>query len=194
MIDITKCVNAKRKLKNECSRYNRDGFKKHQSYAYIQPVINKDNDFTCEDFIESNNKLNDIELSAFPKLCYIKNDWAYFTTANLKDQWGDDWNDRPYEHNAGEPYEWYEDRNIPEYQIIKIAFECDLVTPDYCCVNSSYSVEDINIKKKIPWLKTYDWGKEKIEIWAGTTLYEFIQTILSMGGKVYVNINELDNS
>ena len=35
------------------------------------------------------------------KLCYIENDNAYFTTNDLMKQWGDDWNDALYEHNAG---------------------------------------------------------------------------------------------
>ena len=29
----------------------------------------------------------------------------YYTTNSLDKQWGDDWNDSPYEHNAGIPYE-----------------------------------------------------------------------------------------
>lgn len=39
------------------------------------------------------------------KLCYISENIAYFTTLPLSEQWGDDWNDAPYEHNAGPPYE-----------------------------------------------------------------------------------------
>lgn len=39
-----------------------------------------------------------------PRLCYVEGDWAYFTTQPLDKQWGDDWDDAPYEHNAGEPY------------------------------------------------------------------------------------------
>ncbi len=38
------------------------------------------------------------------RLCYVEGSWAYFTTQELKNQWGDDWNDTPYEHNAGDPY------------------------------------------------------------------------------------------
>lgn len=28
----------------------------------------------------------------------------YFTS-DIENQWGDDWDDRPYEHNAGKPYQ-----------------------------------------------------------------------------------------
>lgn len=48
------------------------------------------------------------------KLCYIDDNGysnqgvAYFTD-NLENQWGDDWDDAPYEHNAESPYhEWSE--------------------------------------------------------------------------------------
>jgi hypothetical protein len=40
------------------------------------------------------------------RLCYIAEPWAYFTTRPVEEQWGDDWDDAPYEHNAGRPYEW----------------------------------------------------------------------------------------
>ena len=54
-----------------------------------------------------------------PRLCYIDNCWAYFTTQPLDKQWGDDWDDAPYEHNAGEPYTpcWHNEpkhRNDPK--------------------------------------------------------------------------------
>jgi hypothetical protein len=48
-------------------------------------------------------------------LCYVNLPWCYFTTKPLDEQWGDDWDDAPYEHNAGEPYGpcWH---NEPEYR------------------------------------------------------------------------------
>jgi len=38
------------------------------------------------------------------RLCYVDLPWVYFTTQDLDKQWGDDWDDAPYEHNAEEPY------------------------------------------------------------------------------------------
>ena len=38
------------------------------------------------------------------KLCYCSNNIMYFTS-DMTAQWGDDWDDCPYEHNAGKPYE-----------------------------------------------------------------------------------------
>ena len=37
-----------------------------------------------------------------------KEKWAFFTPM-FERQWGDDWNDAPYEHNAGYPYDDYRD-------------------------------------------------------------------------------------
>lgn len=50
-----------------------------------------------------------------PVLCYVDDKFAYFTTQELAKQWGDDWDDAPYEHNAGEPYGpcWH---NEPEHR------------------------------------------------------------------------------
>lgn len=54
-------------------------------------------------------------------LCYVDGNRAYFTTQPLDQQWGDDWDDAPYEHNAGTPYTpcWHcepEHRNDPNAQ------------------------------------------------------------------------------
>lgn len=55
---------------------------------------------------------------AEPKLCYVASNFAYFTTLPVEDQCGDDWDDAPYEHNAGTPYHpcWHNEpihRNNP---------------------------------------------------------------------------------
>lgn len=51
------------------------------------------------------------------RLCYVDKERdgatiAYFTTQPLAEAWGDDWDDAPYEHNAGTPYEWRPDTGI----------------------------------------------------------------------------------
>lgn len=121
------------------------------------------------------------------KLCFI-DPWsemfAYFTTAHLKDQWADDWNDKPWEHNAGEPYEWHGERNCGKYEIFKVAFESQLVLPNYGHTNSPYSVEEIN-KGDVPWLRSADWDNSNIEIMAGATIDEFVKKIEASGGSVY---------
>ena len=115
-------------------------------------------------------------------LCYIEDNFAYFTN-NLKDQWGDDWDDKPYEHNAGPPYEH------DEFKITKLAFQSELETPaERPGLNSLYSVQEIN-NKKTPWLS----GKTPIryvEIYAGTTMEVFIDVILNSGGEIYLKLEK----
>ena len=122
-----------------------------------------------------------------PILCYVSGQWAYFTTQPLKDQWGDDWNDAPYEHNAGRPYEWrVSDR--PPWEIIKVAFDGPCQTPAEInggC-NSPWSVEQINAGA-VAWLQTDKWVPEeqKTIIPAGATMSEFRAAIKKSGGNVY---------
>lgn len=131
------------------------------------------------------------------KLCFIDGEdymshgVAYFTD-NLEEQWGDDWNDKPYEHNAGEPYhDWSEliedNEDICKrkwkhhpIEIKKIYFELnDYKVPCSGTTNSPYSVQDIN-KGVVAWLWT-----DKFKLFAGATMEEFIDTIKTNGGKIY---------
>ena len=70
------------------------------------------------------------------KLCYIENNVLYFTS-DIDNQWGDDWDDIPYEHNASPPYE-------TSTTVKKIAFIGDYSEPCSLFKNSPYSVADIN--------------------------------------------------
>jgi hypothetical protein len=121
------------------------------------------------------------------RLCYVDGPFAYFTTQKLSEQWGDDWNDAPYEHNAGTPYEWSERDKAPKWEILKVAFEGLFRTPDSGVENSRYSVQDIN-KGQIAWLENESWEKNPVRIFAGTTVDEFISVIKGSGGKVYREI------
>ena len=139
-------------------------------------------------------------------LCYIKNDTAYFTTQPLDKQWGDDWDDAPYEHNAGTPYRpcWHREGGKececevckrdwtgknPNWEIIILKFDFDAEKPcDFAHNgNSEYSVKDIN-SKKVPWLKPSQWVKDGKNIYAGTTIQEFCETIMNCGGRIYREI------
>ena len=135
------------------------------------------------------------------KLCYIENNFAYFTTQELDKQTGDDWNDAPYEHNAGTPYEprifyyadgrrekdlteWNED-GTPKFEIYKVAYDyCGAETPAQIAgSNSRYSVDMINAKV-VPWLT--DWPNGKRALFAGASVEEFITFIEDGGGTVYL--------
>ena len=79
------------------------------------------------------------------KLCYCANNIMYFTS-DMASQWGDDWDDSPYEHNAGPPYE--DGRTIR-----KIKFRGHFIEPCSFYLNSPYSVQDIN-NGAVPWAYT----------------------------------------
>lgn len=138
------------------------------------------------------------------KLCYIESDISspevYFTTAPLTGehmQWGDDWNDAPYENNAGSPYTWYEKKpgyhypcmdkaklctcENPEYDVYTMKVDLgDLSTPQWFgnSGNSPYSVRSIN-ELEVPWLL----GRG-IAIWAGCSPEEFVELLKQAGGEV----------
>ncbi len=123
-----------------------------------------------------------------PVLCYVEGNWAYFTTQPLKDQWGDDWNDAPYEHNAGQPNE-YGDHDakdgIEPWSIIKVAWDGPFEKPYEWC--GSRSVEEIN-KGQVPWLRSSPWRSKEmpeVTIHAGITLCRFKKEIRRGGGNVY---------
>lgn len=128
--------------------------------------------------------IND-EMMDKAKLCYIEGSWAYFTTQDVAKQWGDDWNDAPYEHNAGPPYEYhefYKKRGDKPWEIIKVAWDGDFKEPCDDCFNSGYSVQMIN-RGDIAWLRPY--SKNGKPIMAGTALKDFIEKISSQDGTVY---------
>jgi hypothetical protein len=118
------------------------------------------------------------------KLCYVDLPWCFFTTKELSEQWGDDWNDAPYGHNAGEPYQWRDD-GTPRFEIKKISIDAGLEQPCDGHLNSSYSVEMIN-RGDVAWLKTPRYEKKQIEIMAGTSLDRFIELVKEAGGKIYI--------
>ena len=101
----------------------------------------------------------------------------------LDQQWGDDWNDAPFEHNAEPPYEWEDWRNMVPYQIQSVYFDSDLETPASGVCNSPWSVQQINAGQ-VAWLR--DGFKPERFIMAGTTLQEFKRKIAEWGGTVYV--------
>lgn len=127
------------------------------------------------------------------RLCYVDGQKAWFTD-NFEKQWGDDWNDKPYECNAGEPYnswsELIEDnedifkRKYKHHQIkLKtLYFEINDWSEQKPCHMGRFSVEDIN-KRTIAWVHT-----DKFNILAGTEIEEFIKIIKENGGKIYMEV------
>jgi hypothetical protein len=129
-----------------------------------------------------------IETNQEPVLCYVSGNFAYFTHAPLNLQWGDDWDDAPYEHNAGDPYSRIYGVDVEfECRIVKVAFESELQTPaDKASANNSkLSVQDINALKA-PWLDGPFWSGNKIAIMAGCTVSNFKKAIKQAGGRIWV--------
>ncbi len=115
-----------------------------------------------------------------PALCYVDGCWAWFTTAPLDEQWGDDWDDAPYGCNAGEPYEWRPDSGVPQYTLTKVAVDAWVLSP-----HSHLSVRDINTKR-LSWATIRGPRGGSVDIFAGTPLSEFKRLVLDLGGTVYL--------
>ena len=94
------------------------------------------------------------------RLCYVDKNILYFTD-NFESQWGDDWDDAPYEYNAEPPYSLADDEPLRDgYGHIRyIAFMSDdrIRRPYDGHLNSPYSVSDIN-KGAVAWLYNKDFG------------------------------------
>lgn len=127
------------------------------------------------------------------KLCYVDGQKAWFTD-NFEKQWGDDWDDKPYECNAGEPYDcWLEqipnkppiyEKQYKSHQIKfkTLYFETNDWSEQKPCDMGRFSVEDIN-KGTVAWVHT-----DKFNILAGTEIEEFIKIIKENGGKIYMEV------
>lgn len=129
------------------------------------------------------------------KLCYISrfgSGLVWFSDCDPSLVCGDDFNDAPYEHNAGTPYDHRYDENdqsIPVDFVVICYGHHAYETPAQKAWggNSQYSVEMINLKHTA-WLAPDSYaGNVKIypPIFAGTTLQEFLNIFLSTGGVIY---------
>lgn len=87
----------------------------------------------------------------------------YLGADDCTDYWGDDWNDVPYEHNAGCVY----DRFVLAHKDIAFPFDYAVLEPCNGECNSRYSKEDMK-KRKVPCIiavppEEYDafWGADR---------------------------------
>lgn len=107
----------------------------------------------------------------------------FFTEADLSKQWGDDWNDAPYDCNAGWPYDdtshkdkdgkWQHTKH--NILVLNVSLECghDLTLPEYYGYNTPFSVEMINLGA-CAWMF---FGKECKPIYAGATPLDVFERI-----------------
>lgn len=119
-------------------------------------------------------------------LCYINSESnkAFFTSKPLDQVWGDDWGDKFYEHNSGEPYEYD----------FAVYFEAEMQTPAQIAVyNSPYSVQDIN-SGQVAWLSSSPYSDRNDRVMAGDTFTLFCRVVRQNNGKIYTEMMECLNN
>lgn len=112
-------------------------------------------------------------------------EYAYFTPIGLDEQWGDDWDDYPYNHNADVPYDFsMVDGKRKEHEILVVPFfsgDYDVYEPkDWNYQNGMFSVKDINVGA-VAWIYYAGPGektcKGSVVVKAGDSPVEFIGKI-----------------
>ena len=78
---------------------------------YIDNIIKKQGYCSSSDYLDYDREHDyehkfKTEMQEYPHPDFVAGftHYLYFTD-NMNEQWGDDWDDAPYEHNAGEPYD-----------------------------------------------------------------------------------------
>ena len=122
-------------------------------------------------------RLKTLPLNA--RLCYVDDGVAWFSLDSTNVT-GDDWNDAPYECNAGDPYGG---PNYPETWRIMF-WSTDLATP--ASRGCNLSVDAIN-RGAAPWLASGDYT---VTIPAGTTLDDFVRIAMARGCEVFWPVEE----
>ncbi len=112
-------------------------------------------------------------------LCYAEEGEAWFTTQDLRNQWGDYWGEKSYKRVSGHPHAYTKydrEEGLEIWDIVRVSFSGPFSLP-----HPSMSVEEINAKKA-PWLSASSSQTSPIEIFAGTTLDEFVDMVTAAGG------------
>lgn len=134
-----------------------------------------------------------LHMTSQPNPFYKKRQYeyfAYFTSCSINDQWGDDWDDSPYQDNAGEPYDDIHDNSIFEsiskytvsyqndYDVLRVRFVIKSYFCKFALDFANLSVIDIN-KGAAAWI--FEPGNsnqlKSIAIYGGCTAEEFIKNI-----------------
>lgn len=115
------------------------------------------------------------------QLCFVRGCWAYFANVPPTEVRGDDWDDAPYDCNAGEPYE------REGQEIVCVAYDGPYEENCQACL----SADQIN-RGEGPWLvdrgygTTYPKWADRVD--AGTTLADFKARITWASGSVYERV------
>ncbi|WP_250479048.1 MULTISPECIES: hypothetical protein [unclassified Caballeronia] len=117
------------------------------------------------------------------RLCFVRVPWAFFTRVALDRQWGEHWDQAPYELHAGLP----DSSRI--HPILKVAFDGPFFPPDAGRNGHSLSVRELN-EGAAPWLRTEgNFHGEPVHIMAGVTLRQFHLLVSMAGGTLYAPID-----
>lgn len=133
-------------------------------------------------------------------LCYVEeiddtSGNAWFTT-DMVNQTGDDWNDAPYQHNAGSPYDFHRTWGLNSdltltpprwpaqpYLLIQVRWE-GVAFRTAAFEGFNGSVDDIN-QGRLYWLY---YGAYREDIWsavrAGTSLRDFMNLVVKLKGRI----------
>lgn len=156
VITIDKVLCKERDLSSYGLCYIDDIPKSYSDWDLESKEIIKDSKFSWKD----KSVTSRLRTTDYPNPDFIEGVqefYAYFTPLPVNNQWGDDWDDIPYECNAGCPYD-HGDNISEKIEIIQIPFYLrkDYFDPivkfpsDYG-YNSPFSVENINLGA-VPWI------------------------------------------
>ena len=109
------------------------------------------------------------------RLCFVKDSWAYFTARPLCEVSGNDWDDAPYQYNAGPPC------TRDGGDIYKVAWDGNFDLPHD---TPGWSADQINAGAA-PWLTEWVTYGTGVVIAADVTLVEFRALIKKGDGAVY---------
>jgi len=128
-----------------------------------------------------------------PVLCYVdhrgfhREPTAWFTTRQLDHQWGDAWNENPYEGYAGKPWPYAflnATCGVEPWKLASVGFEApSLKFAEDWPERGRRSVKAIN-QGTIPWLFGWPRGENPVKIYAGCPLREFKRLVTQAGGTI----------
>jgi hypothetical protein len=123
-------------------------------------------------------------------LCYVDRNKLFFTTLPLEEQWGDNWDEEPYETKSSYPYNEKDalgNDTISQYAMIipeRLVRKVTIVCPCDEWKQSPYTVEEINEGYE-PWIKLFFDKDIKdpflIELNAGATIEEVSEVLTEVG-------------
>lgn len=119
------------------------------------------------------------------RLCYVGGTTAWFTTQDLRSQWGDDWGSPGYERVSGLPYRYTKyDREdgLSPWEIVPVEFSGEFLRPCDPPGPTRWSVGELNAGAR-PWLRGRDPSGSPVEIPAGVGLAEFRRLVASASGR-----------